>query len=68
MFDYLIVGAGFAGSVLAERMARGLHRKVLLIDRRNQPGFDSKTGGAMVPSLARKKPPPRRSQRRVADV
>lgn len=24
MFDYLIVGAGFAGSVLAERLARGL--------------------------------------------
>ena len=23
MFDYLIVGAGFAGSVLAERLANG---------------------------------------------
>ena len=35
MFDYLIVGAGFAGSVLAERLARGAGKKVLLIDRRN---------------------------------
>lgn len=34
MYDYLIVGAGFAGSVLAERLARGLNQKVLLIDRR----------------------------------
>lgn len=38
MFDYLIVGAGFAGSVLAERLARGLDKKVLLIDRRNHIG------------------------------
>ncbi|WP_266203515.1 UDP-galactopyranose mutase [Pontibacter kalidii] len=35
MFDYLIVGAGFAGSVLAERLASQLNRKVLIIDRRN---------------------------------
>ena len=35
MFDYLIVGAGFAGSVLAERLARGLNKKVLLVDRRS---------------------------------
>src|ERR1700712_3285482 len=33
-FDYLIVGAGFAGSVLAERLARGSGKKVLLGDRR----------------------------------
>jgi UDP-galactopyranose mutase len=38
MFDYLIVGAGFAGSVIAERIARGLDKKVLLIDRRNHIG------------------------------
>jgi len=38
MFDYLIVGAGFAGSVLAERLARGAGKKVLLIDRRNHVG------------------------------
>lgn len=35
MFDYLIVGAGYAGSVIAERLARGFNKKVLLIDKRN---------------------------------
>jgi UDP-galactopyranose mutase len=34
VFDYLIVGAGFAGCVLAERLARGSNREILLIDRR----------------------------------
>jgi UDP-galactopyranose mutase len=38
MFDYLIVGAGFAGSVLAERLARGSNKKVLLCDRRPHIG------------------------------
>src|SRR3954452_3608000 len=38
MFDYLIVGAGFAGSVLAERLARGQNKRVLLIDRRPHIG------------------------------
>ena len=38
MFDYLIVGAGFAGSVLAERLASQLNKKVLLIDKRNHIG------------------------------
>src|SRR3954463_1608163 len=38
MFDYLIVGAGFAGSVIAERLARGLGKKVLLVDRRPHIG------------------------------
>ena len=33
-FDYLVVGAGFAGSVIAERLAAGSDKKVLLIDRR----------------------------------
>lgn len=37
-FDYLIVGAGFAGSVLAERLARGSGKKVLIIDRRSHIG------------------------------
>jgi UDP-galactopyranose mutase len=35
MFDYLIVGAGFAGSVLAERLATIGNKKVLIIDSRN---------------------------------
>ncbi len=34
-FDYLIVGAGYAGSVLAERLARKSNKKVLVVDRRN---------------------------------
>jgi len=34
MYDYLIVGAGFAGSVLAERLARNDNKKVLLVDKR----------------------------------
>lgn len=38
MFDYLIVGAGFAGSVLAERLATQLDKKVLIVDRRNHIG------------------------------
>jgi UDP-galactopyranose mutase len=38
MFDYLIVGAGFAGSVLAERLASQLDAKVLIIDRRGHIG------------------------------
>jgi UDP-galactopyranose mutase len=38
MFDYLIVGAGFAGSVLAERLARDADRQVLLCDVRPHIG------------------------------
>lgn len=37
-YDYLIVGAGFAGAVLAERLARGLGKAVLLCDRRYHIG------------------------------
>ncbi len=35
MFDFLVVGAGFAGSVIAERLASQAGKKVLLIDKRN---------------------------------
>jgi len=38
LFDYLIVGAGFAGSVVAERMARSHGKKVLIVDRRPHIG------------------------------
>lgn len=38
MFDYLIVGAGFAGSVLAERLANEAGKKVLIIDKRPHIG------------------------------
>ena len=37
-FDYLVVGAGFAGSVLAERLARGLGMRVLIVDKRPHIG------------------------------
>src|SRR3978361_1539333 len=38
MYDWLIVGAGFAGSVLAERLARERDERVLVIDRRDHVG------------------------------
>ena len=33
-FDYLVVGAGFAGSVMAERLAADAGKRVLVVDRR----------------------------------
>jgi len=45
MFDYLIVGAGFAGSVIAERLASQKNAKVLVVEKRNHIGgncFDYK--------------------------
>jgi UDP-galactopyranose mutase len=33
--DFLIIGAGFAGSVMAERVASQLDKKVLLVEKRN---------------------------------
>lgn len=38
MFDYVIVGSGFAGSVIAERIANVLNEKVLIIEKRNHIG------------------------------
>ena len=38
MFDYLVVGAGFAGSVLAERLAWKAGKRVLVVDRRDHIG------------------------------
>jgi len=38
MFDYLIVGAGFAGAVLAERLASVAGKKVLIVDKRQHIG------------------------------
>src|SRR3954470_13901695 len=38
MFDYMVVGAGFAGSVLAERLASDLDKKVLVVEKRNHIG------------------------------
>ena len=37
-FDFLIVGAGFAGSVLAERLASQLGKTCLIVEKRNHIG------------------------------
>ena len=37
-YDYLVVGAGFAGAVLAERLARADGARVLVVDRRPHVG------------------------------
>jgi len=38
MYDFLIVGAGFAASVCAERIASQLNKKVLVVEKRNHIG------------------------------
>jgi UDP-galactopyranose mutase len=38
MFDYLVVGAGFAGAVIAERLAADAGRTVLIVDKRRHIG------------------------------
>lgn len=38
MFDFLVVGAGFAGSVIAERLASQAQKKVLIVDKRSHIG------------------------------
>ena len=38
MFDYLIVGAGFAGATIAERLAAGADKKILICDKRPHIG------------------------------
>jgi UDP-galactopyranose mutase len=50
-FDYMIVGAGFAGSVLAERLTTQLGKRVLLIDKRPHIGgnaFDEKDAAGVL--------------------
>jgi UDP-galactopyranose mutase len=37
-YDYLVVGAGFAGSVMAERLAADAGKRVLVIDQRHHIG------------------------------
>jgi UDP-galactopyranose mutase len=37
-YDYLIVGAGLAGAVLAERLASEANKRCLVVDRRNHIG------------------------------
>jgi UDP-galactopyranose mutase len=38
MFDYPMAGGGFAGAVLAGRLARQFNKKVLIVDRRTHIG------------------------------
>jgi UDP-galactopyranose mutase len=38
MFDFLILGAGFSGCVLAERIASQLDKKVLIVEKRDHIG------------------------------
>jgi UDP-galactopyranose mutase len=50
-YDYLIVGAGFAGSILAERLASQHGASVLLIDRRPHIGgnaYDEKNADGIL--------------------
>ena len=50
-YDWLIVGAGFSGSVLAERLATELDQTVLLIDRRPHVGgnaFDERDASGIL--------------------
>jgi UDP-galactopyranose mutase len=50
-YDYLIVGAGFAGSVLAERLANRHGARILLIDRRHHVGgnaYDEKDAAGIL--------------------
>ncbi|HZF71587.1 NAD(P)-binding protein [Sulfuricurvum sp.] len=35
MFDYIIIGSGFAGSVAAERLSTEANKKILIIEKRN---------------------------------
>lgn len=37
-YDVLVVGSGFTGSVIAERLASQLNKRVLIIDKRNHIG------------------------------
>ncbi len=38
MYDFLVVGAGFSGAVIAERLASQLDRKVLVVEKRDHIG------------------------------
>ena len=37
-YDYIVVGAGFAGATIAERLANDSNKKVLILDKRETLG------------------------------
>jgi len=41
VYDYLVVGCGFSGATLAEKIAQQLDAKVLVVDRRDHIGGNS---------------------------
>ena len=50
-YDYLIVGCGFAGSVLAERLANAHDARILMIDKRDHVGgnaYDEKNADGIL--------------------
>ena len=50
-YDYLIVGCGFAGSVLAERLATQHNARILMIDKRDHVGgnaYDEKDAAGIL--------------------
>jgi UDP-galactopyranose mutase len=50
-YDYLIVGCGFAGSVLAERLATQHGARILMIDQRDHVGgnaYDEKNADGIL--------------------
>ena len=67
-YDWLVVGAGFTGAVVAERLARGLDQRVLVIDRRGHVGGNAHDrrdeGGRLIHSLW----PARLSHQQRADL
>lgn len=46
-FDTLVVGARFAGSVLAKRLANVLGQRVLVVDKRPHIGGNAQSAAAM---------------------
>jgi UDP-galactopyranose mutase len=50
-YDWLVVGAGFSGAVLAERLASQVGAKVLVVDRRDHVGgnaYDYRDGAGLL--------------------
>lgn len=57
MVDYLIVGAGFTGCVLAERIASQLGKTVMIVEKRNHIGGNAYDYYNEAHVLVHKRPP-----------